>query len=115
MSLNQKYTWKDFLKENPDFKKKEIKRTSSEATKAFEAAFKKHVKEYLKNRLEKIETQKTRSEKTKNALAQKRQKVTQKKDWSKVHTLDVSIGRQDAWTSRLNKQTERTKTLQKNF
>ncbi len=50
MSLNQKYTWHDFLKDNPDLKKSGIKRTSKEGTKAFESAYNKRVKEVLKSR-----------------------------------------------------------------
>lgn len=52
MSLHQKYTWHDFLKEHPE--KKGVKRTSSEGQKAFDAAYKKFAKAYLKGRLEEL-------------------------------------------------------------
>ena len=38
MSVNQKYTWHDFLKEHPEHKEKSTKRTSPEGKKAFESA-----------------------------------------------------------------------------
>ena len=47
MSLNQKYTWHDFLREHPEHKEKGTRRTSPEGKKAFESAFKAKAKEYL--------------------------------------------------------------------
>ncbi|MBI4126675.1 MAG: hypothetical protein HY465_04200 [Deltaproteobacteria bacterium] len=115
MSLHQQYTWKNFLKDNPEFKKKGVTRTSSEGTKAFEAAFKKHIKEYLKNRLETIEAEKKEARDRQGKLVKRRTTATKSKDWPKVRLLDKTIGRQDSWLANLTKQTERTKTLQKNF
>lgn len=61
MSLNRKYTWADFLKEHPEYKEKKIKRTSKEGGKAFDAAFKQRMKDYLKDRLTKIDKEKERA------------------------------------------------------
>lgn len=83
MSLNKKYTWARFLKEHPEHKEKKTKRTSKEGQKAFDAAFKQHAKEYLKERLAKIE---------------KEQKTAA-----------------GTYLARLERDYDRTKTLQKNI
>ncbi len=85
MSLNQKYTWARFLKDHPEHKEKKTKRTSKEGQKAFDAAFKQHAKEYLKERLAKIE---------------KEQKAA---------------GSNGTLLARLTRDHDRTKTLQKNI
>lgn len=84
MSLNKKYTWARFLKDHPEHKEKKTKRTSKEGQKAFDAAFKQHAKEYLKERLAKIE---------------KEQKS----------------GAAGSYLARLERNYDRTKTLQKNI
>ncbi|PIR16333.1 MAG: hypothetical protein COV46_08790 [Deltaproteobacteria bacterium CG11_big_fil_rev_8_21_14_0_20_49_13] len=68
MSLSKKYTWADFLKANPEHKAKKTKRTSKEGAKAFEAAYKQHVKEYLKARMAKIDKESARCPKNKAYL-----------------------------------------------
>lgn len=115
MSLDQKYTWANFLKENPDFKKKQVKRTSAEATKAFETAFRKHVKEYLKNRLVRLEAEKKKAESRRSTLTKKQQAFTKAKKWPRAKKVQQMIGKQDATLTRLGKQEKRTKELQKNF
>lgn len=92
MSMNQKYTWADFLKEHPEYKEKKIKRTSKEAIKAFDAAYKQHLKDYLKDRIVKIDKEKDRAEK-------------RKKEFSTM----------EAYLTRLEKMRDRTKMLQKNL
>ncbi len=87
MSLNQKYTWNDFLKSHPEYKEKKIKRTSKEGAKAFESAAKQHLKEYLKERLAKIDKEKERAEKDRKRLG--------------------------SYIARLERIRSRTKTLQK--
>lgn len=62
MSLNQKYTWKDFLREHPEHKEKKTKRTSSEGKKAFEAAFKAYIKKYLAAQVERFGKQIAKAE-----------------------------------------------------
>lgn len=111
MSLNQKYTWANFLKENPELKAKGVKRTSAEGKKAFEAAFKAKVKDVLKDRLEKIEKDKKRVTANRDTLIGK-MKAAKKKPAKKK--LQVKVGAKDKYISKLGKMTERTKTLQKN-
>lgn len=110
MALNQKYTWKDFLKEHPEYKEKKIKRTSKEAVKAFESAYKQHVKEYLKDRIVKIDKEKDRAEKRKKELVTTLKGV---KINSKSVALKTKIGAMNAYLARLEKMKDRTKTLQK--
>lgn len=112
MSLNQKYTWADFLKANPDLKSKKIKRTSDEGRKAFEAAYKKYIKDYLKDLV-------AHQEKTLKAIIVqrdalvKKQKATQKLVKSRI--LQGKIGNRDAAAYRTQKSIERSKSHQKNF
>ncbi|MFH1875028.1 MAG: hypothetical protein ABH859_07610 [Pseudomonadota bacterium] len=115
MSLNQKYTWNDFLKENPEFKEKKVKRTSKEGAKAFESAFKAKAKEFLKERTTKIDVQKKKATAKRDELAKKVQDLQKKKDFGKAKIYQTRVGRQDAWLKRLDAQTERTKTVQKSI
>lgn len=115
MSLNQKYTWAQFLKEHPEYKGKKLKRISNEGKKAFETAFKKATKEYLMTRLEKIEGFKKRATARHSELTKKQQAFTKAKNWPRAHRIQLEIGRQDALLDRLSKQSERTKSLQKHF
>ena len=112
MSLNQKYTWNDFLKENPGFKEKKVKRTSPEAKKAFEAAFKAKVKDVLKDRLSFIEKETVRVGKVKDGLLET-MKAT-KKGVNKRRG-QKKIGTKDKYIHRLGKMTERTKQTQKSI
>ena len=59
MSLAHKFTWGDFLKKNPELKKKKLKRTSPEGDKAFQAAFKDFSKVFLKEREDRLKKVKT--------------------------------------------------------
>ena len=77
MSLNRKYTWADFLKEHPEYKTKKIKRTSKEGQKAFDAAYKQHIKEYLKDRLVRIEKEQKRASKS-QAYLNRREKLRER-------------------------------------
>lgn len=115
MSLNQKYTWNDFLKEHPDLKQKKIKRTSSEGKKAFNTAFKAKIKEHLSKRAETIEKLTKKATEKRNAIAAKVKEFRKAKDTLNADTYQVKAGRQDSWISRLDKQNSRIKTLQKNF
>lgn len=115
MSLNQKYTWAQFLKDHPEMKAKKVKRTSPEGTKAFEAAFKKYIKDYLKAREAKLESQKKRAAAAKSELTKKQKNLVKQKKWPKATSLQEQIGRKDAWLGRLSKQAERLKLLQKSF
>lgn len=113
MALNQHYTWKNFLTEHPEFKTKKIKRTSEEGKKAFEAAYKKYIKEYLKTRL-------GSQEKGVKALTAKRDTLVKtlsaaKKSPAKARALRVKVGTQEHALFRAQKTVERTKSLQKQF
>lgn len=112
MSLNQKYTWNDFLKENPEFKEKDIKRTSSEGKKAFEAAFKSKVKDILKDRISWIEKEVARTGDKKVALVENMKAA---KKIPAKRKIQLSVGAKDKYIRRLEKMTERTKQLQKNI
>lgn len=112
MSLNQKYTWNDFLKENPEFKKNDIKRTSAEGKKAFEAAYKTKVKDVLKNRLEWIKNEETRTGSLKNDLAAKMKETKKGRNKKKIQ---LKVGAKDKYINRLKKMAERTKEVQKSI
>ena len=112
MSLNQKYTWKDFLKENPQLKEKDVKRTSAEGKKAFEAAFKAKMKDVLKDRLVWIETEQKRATEKRDGTVVK-MKATKKKTKRKV--VQKEVGRLDKYLYRLEKKVEQTKLLQKSY
>ncbi len=112
MALNQKYTWANFLKANPDLKAKKIKRTSDEGKKAFEAAFKKHIKEYLKNLVAHQEKAIKTIIAKRDALV-KKQKVTKKP--AKARILQTKVGRRDAAIYSTQKAIERSKSAQKHF
>lgn len=104
MSLNQKYTWKDFLEENPEFKKKGVKRTSSEGKKAFESAYKAKIKEILKDRLAWLEREKARAAGKRDALTNEMKAA---KNISLRKKLQKKIGRMDSYLSRLSRASER--------
>lgn len=112
MALNQQFTWAKFLKANPDLKAKKIKRTSEEGKKAFEAAYKKHIKEYLKERL-------VKQEKTLQLITTGRDSLVTKlkanKKPAKAKILQAKVGNRDHAMFRTKNAIERTKSQQKNF
>ncbi len=112
MSLNQKYTWKNFLQENPEMKAKKVKRTSAEGKKAFEAAFKAKIKDLIKDRLVFIEKREKYVTKQRNELNETL-KATKEAPERKI--MQAKVGRKDAYLSRLTKMTEKTKLLQKSI
>lgn len=115
MSLNQKYTWGDFLKDNPELKKKGIKRTSSEGKKAYKSAYKTKIKEYLAERTKKLEISKKKATEKKKTLTLKVKTYQKSKNFSQAKVYQLKVGRQDAWLTRLTKAAARIKTLQKSF
>lgn len=112
MALNQQYTWAKFLKANPDLKAKKIKRTSDEGKKAFEAAYKKHIKDYLKERL-------VKQEKTLKLITEGRDSLVKKlkatKKPAKAKIIQTKVGNRDHAMYRTKNAIERTKSQQKNF
>jgi hypothetical protein len=112
MSLNKKYTWGDFLKEHPEYKEKKIKRTSKEGQKAFEAAFKQQAKDYLKNRLEKIDKEQENVEKVRKELSKV---IKAAKEAYQKRSLQPRIGAVESKIAHLDKERERAKSLQKSL
>ena len=115
MSLNQKYTWGDFLKENPELKKKGIKRTSSEGKKAFNSAYKTKMKGYLADRAKRLDVSKKKATEKMKTLTEKVKSFQKAKKYSQAKVYQQKVGRQDAWLARLYKEAARIKTLQKSF
>ncbi len=115
MSLNQKYTWKDFLKENPEHREKKTKRTSAEGKKAFEAAFKAHAKKHLEGRLTRFEKDVEVAKKKRAALSAKSTEARKAKRIMRVKELNSQIGRIDAALGRYARQIEGNKAKQKSL
>ena len=115
MALKDQYTWKDFLAQNPDLKKKGIKRTSAEGKKAFEAAFKATIKNYLKERETRATKFIDKMTETKKALVAELKKVDGKKWVLKAKAFNQKIGRYDAALARFEKLIARTKESAKSF
>ena len=115
MSLAHQFTWGDFLKKHPEFKKKKLKRTSPEGEKAFKVAFKEFARNFLKDREAKIKKEKERTTKEKNALVAKLKAVDGKKWHLKAKKLNERIGRFDAYLSRLENIQKKTTGLAKSI
>ena len=113
MSLSHQFTWADFLKKNPEFKKKNVKRTSPEGEKVFKAAFKEFAKSFLKNREVKIKKEKERTAEQKTALVTRLKALDGKKWYLKAKDLNKKIGRLDAYLSRLETVQKKTTQLAK--
>lgn len=113
MSLEHKFTWGEFLKKNPEFKKKGTKRTSPEGTKAFKAAFKEFAKTFLKNRQGAIKKEKERASKNKKELVTRLKGVDGRKWHLKAKKLNQEIGRYDSYLAKLEKAEKRTTALTK--
>lgn len=112
MSLNQKYTWNEFIKENPELREKKVKRTSNEGKKAFEAAYKAKVKDVLKDRLAWIDKETKRVNEKKAALVAD---IKAKKDGTARCAVQAKVGKTEKYLNNLEKMTKRTKQVQKNF
>lgn len=115
MSLNQKYTWHDFLKEHPEFKEKGIKRMSAEGKKAFESAYKDFIKKHLSERAKKIEREMECAKKRREEIMAKVKELRKARKHPRAGFCQEKAGRQDAWGGRLTRQKDRTTTLQKSF
>jgi hypothetical protein len=115
MSLNQKYTWKDFLNEHPEHREKAVKRTSPEGKKAFESAYKDHIKKHLTDRMAKAEKliEKAKTYRTELVAKSKEYRTAERK--TALKNTNAEIGRVDSAISRHEKFKSNTKDLQKNF
>ena len=115
MSLNQKYTWADFLKGHPEHKEKKTKRTSSEGKKAFETAYKKFIKNYLEERQTQLKRMDAKAIAQRDEFIKKVQSYQKKKDFAKAAFYQKKIGLKDASIAELKRQAEYTKTVAKKF
>lgn len=115
MSLKQKYTWHDFLKEHPEHKEKKTKRTSSEGKKAFESAYKAYIKKHLATQVERYGKQIAAIEKRRNKLAANVSELRKAKKWPKSRIVQKKTGRLDSAVVRLKKQKEHITAAQKSF
>jgi hypothetical protein len=113
MSLNQKYTWNDFLKANPEHKEKKTKRTSPEGKKAFEAAYKKFIKDYLVERQTMLARMQERITKSRDELTAKVKGFQKAKNLPKAKFYQAKVGIKDAAIANINVQVEHIKVLQK--
>lgn len=113
MSLAHQFSWKKFLKENPELKKKGVKRTSPEGEKAYQAAFKEFAKNYIKDREARLKKEEKRTAEAKAKLVEELKAVDGKKWHLKAKKLNREIGRLDAYLTSLQKSKERTKQLSK--
>lgn len=109
MALKDKYSWGQFLKENPEFKEKKIKRTSEEGQKAYEAAKKKALSGFLKQRSEKLAKQTEKVEKQQSELVAKLTEFKKAKNWPKAKITQAKVSKKHVWLKRLGKQAEKTK------
>lgn len=112
MSLHQKYTWADFLKNNPDWKKKGVKRTSKEGKKAFEDAFKTHAKTHLKDLTARLEREVKRVTARRDAIVA-RLKATTTGAAAKI--VQARVGRKDHALVALTRQIDRAKAAAKSL
>lgn len=115
MSLSQKYTWNDFLKDHPEHKEKKTKRTSSEGKKAFESAYKAFIKKYLVSRAEKITKDIAKATKKRDTFVVKVKELRKSDKFARAKDAQLRVGCRDKAIARLNKQLEKTKASQKSF
>lgn len=113
MSLAHQFSWQKFLTQNPDLKKKGVKRTSTEGKKAYQAAFKEFAKKCIKDRETGIKKEETRTTKARASLVEQLKAVDGKKWHLKAKKLNQEIGRLDSYLASLQKAKERTKNLSK--
>lgn len=115
MSLAQKYTWHDFLREHPDFKEKKTKRTSAEGKKAFDAAFKVFAKKYLAERSEQLTKEVARATKRRDDLVLKLKELRKAKKHTKAKRQQEKVGRADHAVAGIAKLQEKAKERQKSL
>jgi len=115
MSLNQKYTWHDFLRENPEHKEKGTKRTSSEGKKAFESAYKAYCKKYLEDQQKRYDTQGEKAAGRARALSAKVSELRKAKKFSKANLAQKKAGRADRAVAQIAKQRQRAQAARKSL
>jgi hypothetical protein len=115
MSLNQKYTWHDFLRENPEHKEKGTKRTSSEGKKAFESAFKAYCKKFLEDQQNRYDRQGEKATERAKALSTKVTELRKAKKFAKGKVAQKKAGRADAAVAHLVSQKQRSQAKRKSL
>jgi arsenate reductase-like glutaredoxin family protein len=110
MAFNEKYTWADFLRENPD--KKGLKRTTAEGKKAFESAFKGHIKGYIKDRVANLEKRHAKTTQIRDELVTRLKAL---KTPRLAKRMQERVGQKDHAMAVIAKQIERTKDASKRF
>lgn len=115
MSMNQKYTWHDFLRENPEHKEKKTKRTSSEGKKAFEAAFKAYLKKYFDGQQERYDKHMAKATDRAKNLQGKVSELSKAKKFSKARVAQRKAGRATAAISQIAKQKTRAQAARKSL
>lgn len=103
MAIKDKFTWADFLKQNPEAKEKKLKRTSTEGQKAFEKAYKDFAKTYLKTREERVASETERTNKRKTELVTRLKGLEGRRKHVRQKKLNKAIGRYDAFLAKLGK------------
>jgi len=113
MSLNQKYTWQDFLRDNPEHKEKGTKRTSSEGKKAFESAFKAKAKEYLDEFQKRCDRQTAKAKALRDERDAKVKELQKAKRFDRAKIAQRKLGRSDAALAQLARQKDAAKAKRK--
>lgn len=112
MSINQKYTWADFLREHPETRAKKLKRTSKEGKKAFEDAFKTRAKSYLKDLSSRLEREMARATERRTSIIAS---LKATKDGATAKVIQARVGRKDHAINAICHQVEGAKTLAKSL
>jgi hypothetical protein len=115
MSMKQKYTWHDFLRDNPEHREKKTKRTSPEGKKAFEAAFKAYVKKYLDGQQERYDRQLAKATGRAKDLQTKVGGLCKSKKFSKAKIAQRKAGRAAAAVAQIAKQKNRAQAARKSI
>ena len=113
MSLNQKYTWKDFLVDHPDFAKNGTKRTSSDGKKAFESAYKAFLKKYFADRTDSLTKEIAKASKRRDEFITKLKAVSKSGKKIRIRNAQKKVGRTDKSIVGFKKQQAKIKVKQK--
>ena len=115
MSMNQKYTWHDFLREHPEHREKKTKRTSSEGKKAFEAAYKANLKKYLEEQQKRYDTQAVKAGERAKALSAKVSELRKAKRLAQAKITQKKAGRAEAAVAQIARQKKSSQAKRKSL
>lgn len=113
--MNQKYTWHDFLRENPEHREKKTKRTSSEGKKAFEVAYKANLKKFLEDQQKRYDRQAGKATERAKALSAKVSELRKAKKSAKATVAQRKAGRADAAVAQIARQKSRAQAKRKSL